>query len=141
MTSSRRRWMRFTPRSTGVEPVISSHMVWFFLGNVAVVISLGAYLDSRAKKWANENIVKPLTKNGGKNAPPTLPDRFHNQDQVLERIEAKVDSQATDSARVEAKVDAQGRDLSRHLGWSEGETKRRKEVEDALWKAIKEHRR
>lgn len=107
--------------------MINSHVVWFFLGNVAVVIALGAFLDARAKKWTNENIVKPLTKNGGKNDPPTLPDRLHNQDQVLERIETK--------------VDAQRQELSRHLGWSEAETKRRKEVEAELWKAIKEHRR
>jgi hypothetical protein len=99
---------------------INSHILWLFLGNVAVVIALGAFLDARAKKWTNENIVKPLTKNGGKNDPPTLPDRFHAQDEVM--------------ARIESKVDAQGQDLSRHLAWSSEETSR-------IWAAIKENKR
>lgn len=96
---------------------MNSHVWWYIIGNAAGVIALGTFLDSRAKKWTFENIVKPLTKNGGKNDPPTLPDRLHNQDQVLERIESK--------------VDAQGEDLARHLAWSSEETGR-------LWAAIKE---
>lgn len=99
---------------------INSHVVWFFLGNVVTIIALGAFLDARAKKWTNENIVKPLTKNGGKNDPPTLPDRLHEQNEVM--------------ARIEKKVDAQSRDLRRHLAWSSEETSR-------IWKAIKENRR
>lgn len=101
---------------------INSHFFWVLLANVATVIALFTFLDAKAKRWTTENIVKQITQNGGKNDPPTLPDRLHKQDQALERIEEKQD-------RIEEKVDAQGRDLSSHLAWSSDETSR-------LWKAI-----
>lgn len=98
-----------------------SHFISLWVGNAVIVLTVVGLcwrwlIRPHLMKWISENLIHPMTQNGGKNDPPTLPDRLHNQDVVLKRIEEK--------------VDAQGEMITRHLAWSGEETSR-------LWAAIK----
>lgn len=97
-----------------------SHFISLWLGNAVIVLAVIGIawrwlVRPHLTRWITENLIHPMTANGGKNDPPTLPDRLHDQNVVMERIEDK--------------IDAQGEAMIRHAAWSAEETSR-------LWTAI-----
>lgn len=95
------------------------------IGALIGIIGLGWKFGVKPhlERWVHEEIVEPLadvrqmtTKNGGQNDPATLPDRMHNLEDRMDRIEAHLRKQDVDAER-RAREDAQR--WAEHRAWSD----------------------
>lgn len=81
---------------------------------IAVVAAVASIFSAGLTAWGQRDaraIRTALTKNGGKNNPPTMPDWFHKLDKGQDLLIQKVDQHLADAAAETIRRDQTERDL------------------------------